>query len=186
MDKFKLRIEHRTIKRFIEGLPTVPLRNLKIGRKRTPSIDLDADVSLIINKYCTTIENLQLIGLKMTSSELKTMLTGMGELRNLELRDLELTTPTTDPVQLPKLESLSISFFRESQTCNCRHGIMCYATENLLQAFKFNTTIEKFQFHRGYHGHRICAEVYQSFIKTVPNVKHLVLDVDISEFLLST
>jgi hypothetical protein len=179
MNEFKLVLNDRMIKH-LDGaeLPNVPIKNIDIVGlwKYEKYFDMKTCVK-IVDKYRATIETMKLEEFRISTLKLRTLLKNLNNLKQLELRYVELTTQPTRPVEIPSLKSLTFTFgLVEERYEEYQQGMRL---ERTLDFLKLTNSIETLQVVRDETWRYECPS-FDSFFKAHSNIKHLKLE---SEYL---
>jgi hypothetical protein len=168
LDTFKLQINNKSVETLaLEDWPRVPFKKIHI-QKNGWKFDMEACIS-IVNRYRTSVETMEINSLELSFYEMERLLENMENLQKLTLDGVKLFSEVTNPLQLPKLTTLSVIY---------RYTSTDIPTE-ILEPFKFNSTIEEllidFKFLSGGHNSTI---FQHGFIETLPKLKYLKLKRD--------
>jgi hypothetical protein len=184
MDKFKLQLDNKTIEELagVDHLPNAPIKRLEIKRN-VGAFDVKNCIN-IVKKYRATIETLKFADLKLSFYELKTVLTKMDNLRDLELQNVEMTSECVSQIKLPNLKSLTMDVYydRDRYEEDDEYESEEYGDEGepdeILNSLKYNCSIEKLEYSQTYDSvpPRTSKTSFTEFIKTTPNIKYLKLE----------
>jgi hypothetical protein len=169
LDTFKLQINNKSIETVaLDDWPRLSIKNIHILQKDGRKLGMEACIS-IVDKYRTSVETMVINDLELSFCEVKELLKNLENLENLQkltFKDVKLPSETIEPLQLPKLTSLSIIN---------RHTLINMPAR-ILEAFKYTSTIEELLIELVFMiNTNENARVFHGFIKTLPKLKHLKL-----------
>jgi hypothetical protein len=165
MNKFTLVITKQSMEDLsCTGLQDLPFRNLEIKHEKRwlkGEMIINQDWFAIANHFRTTVKRLKLTDVRMSFGEMKLLLESMDNLQTLDLKDIDMTSGVDSTLILPKLVSFSLDL---------QHS---WKRVDYINAFKFNSGIEKMQLKLSGHGMFF---QFGKFIATLPNIKNLQLE----------
>jgi hypothetical protein len=179
MNKFKLQLNNKTIAKLagVDHLPDAPIKSLQIVRN-VGIFDMETCIN-IVRKYRATVETLKLVDLKLSFYEMKMMLTKMDNLRDLELKNVEMITECVSQIKLPNLKSLKMFVYCDPDRYEDDDEYGDFGEpDEILNSLKYNSSIEKLEYYQTCDSRWSCTSrtSFTEFTKTTPNIKHLKLE----------
>jgi hypothetical protein len=176
LDSFTLDLcENAFAELAVDDWPRLPIKNIHILLQYyRQNFDMEACIS-ILNKYRTSVEDIVIVNFELSLYELEKLLENMENLQKLTFNFVSMSSEVVNPLQLPKLTSLSVVFRYKNETNQ---------SENMLRAFTFNKSIETLRVNAlGRQGSTI---FFRGLIETLPKMKHLTIagNIDDEELLM--